>query len=135
MDLFTDIFKRGYEQLHGRLSGPMQFRLVIQPIVAAFLAIRAGVRDAREGRPPFLWALITVSLERRERWRSAWKDIRRVFFFAVAIDAIYQLIELRAFYIVQAIIVAFVLAIIPYAILRGIVTRVTRLIHKAKRKR
>jgi hypothetical protein len=128
------MFKRGYEQLHGRLSGPMQFRLWIQPIMAALLAIRAGVRDAREGKPAFLWALITISAERRERWRSAWKDIRRVFFFAIAIDAIYQIIELRAFYIVQAIIVAFVLAIVPYVMLRGIVRRVTRLIDKAKRK-
>jgi hypothetical protein len=30
----------------------MTFRLILQPAMAVFLAIRAGLRDAREGKPP-----------------------------------------------------------------------------------
>ncbi len=44
--------------VHGP-TGPLKFRFVVQPLVAAVLALRAGIRDAREGRAPFLWALLT----------------------------------------------------------------------------
>jgi hypothetical protein len=40
------------ENLIGRSEGPMTFRLILQPAMAVFLAIRAGLRDAREGKPP-----------------------------------------------------------------------------------
>jgi len=46
-----EILNRFWENLAGRLSGPMNFRLVIQPTVAGILAIRAGLKDARGGRP------------------------------------------------------------------------------------
>jgi hypothetical protein len=35
-----------------RLTGPMKFRLVLQPVMAAFFAIRSGLEDARAGKPP-----------------------------------------------------------------------------------
>ena len=43
-------------QLVARVSGPMKFRLVLQPAMAAFLAIRSGLADAKAGRPPYFWA-------------------------------------------------------------------------------
>jgi hypothetical protein len=44
-----------WDMLIGREHGPLAFRLVLQPKVAALLAIRAGVRDAKAGRPPHGW--------------------------------------------------------------------------------
>jgi hypothetical protein len=35
------------------LSANSHFRIIIQPMVAAILAIRAGLRDARSGRPAY----------------------------------------------------------------------------------
>jgi len=96
------------------------------PTVVAMLAIRAGVKDAREGQPAFLWAIITVPARRRERFRSACKDVARIFVVALVLDTTYQLIVLRAFYILQALIVAVACAIMPYVLLRGPVGRMAR---------
>ena len=47
-----DIISRGWEALYAaRIGGPLTFRLLIQPVVAVFLGIRSGLKDAKEGRP------------------------------------------------------------------------------------
>lgn len=48
-----DIWMRFVEDLSDRVSGPMKFRLVLQPMMAAFFAIRSGLADARAGKPPY----------------------------------------------------------------------------------
>jgi len=63
----TDFLVRSWEQLVGRTSGPIKLRLILQPS-AAFLAVRAGLKDAREGRQPYLWACFTDSCHRRENY-------------------------------------------------------------------
>ena len=45
--------------LIGRLSGPLTPRLFLQPAVAIFLAVRDGVKDAREQRPPHFLRIVT----------------------------------------------------------------------------
>ena len=47
----------------------------------------------------------------------------KVFMLALALDVVYQIVELRFVYPGEAVIVAFLLAIVPYLILRGLVTR------------
>ena len=126
MEVIQEIFERGWEQLTGRDSGPLHLRFVIQPLIAALLAIRAGLRDARTGQPPIGWALLHLPSERRRLIRSGWKDISAPFIIAIVLDGIYQVIVFHAFYIFQALIIAFVLAVIPYALLRGATNRLTR---------
>ena len=92
MDAILEILSRGVEQLLGRASGPLHLRLVIMPTVVTFLAIRAGLRDAREGQPAFLWGIIANPTERRQRLLAAWKDITRIFIVAMVLDTVYQLI-------------------------------------------
>jgi hypothetical protein len=58
--------------------------------------------------------------------KDGWKSVGRVFILAVVLDVIYQIIVLRFVYPGEAIIVAFVLAIVPYLIVRGLVTRLAR---------
>jgi hypothetical protein len=41
-----ELLTRIWEMLIGREHGPLGFRVIIQPMVATFLAIRAGLRDA-----------------------------------------------------------------------------------------
>jgi hypothetical protein len=104
----------------------MYFRLLIQPATAIFLAIRAGWRDARQKKPAFLWEVVTNPAARRELIQSAWKDIGRLFIFAFLLDTAYQFIVFQYFYPVQALIVSFALAVVPYVLLRGPVTRLLR---------
>ena len=54
-----DIVTRFVTNLIGRLSGPLTPRLFLQPAAAIFLAVRDGVKDAREGRPPHFWRMVT----------------------------------------------------------------------------
>ena len=42
----SDIFIRLWNNLLGRITGPMNFRLIMQPLVAAGFAIWSGVKDA-----------------------------------------------------------------------------------------
>jgi hypothetical protein len=122
-----EFFSRVWEMLIGRVSGPLTFRLLMQPAVAVFLAIRVGLRDAREGRPPyFFWSVFTNPARRPELLRLVWQDIGKVFMVAVALDVIYESIVYRWVYPGQALIVATVLAIIPYLLIRGPVTRLAR---------
>jgi hypothetical protein len=119
----SDIFIRLWNNLIGRITGPMNFRLIMQPLVAAGFAIWSGVKDARAGRPAFLWTVVTDPARRSVLLRGAWKDVGKVFIFAVILDAIYQLIQLRAVHLLELLIVAPTLAFVPYVLLRGPVTR------------
>lgn len=121
-----DFLARSADMLLGRWDGPMSFRLLVQPLVAALLAVRAGARDAREGRAPFLWELLVLRQRRAELLREAAKDIGRVFVVAIVLDVAYELLVHRWVYPLQAVIVATVLAIVPYVLLRGPVTRLLR---------
>ena len=121
-----DMWVRFTSDMMARVSGPMTFRLVLQPAMAAFFAIRSGLADARAGRPPYFWTLLSDRAERAAMIKDGWKSVGRVFILAVVLDVVYQLYVLHFVYPVQAIAVAFILAIVPYLILRGLVTRVAR---------
>lgn len=124
-----DMFQHAWQNLIGRVTGPMKFRLVLQPLVAIFFAIRAGIRDARQGRPAFLWTAITDKSQRRALFRSAWADTGKIFIVACIIDVIYQILELNRVHIVGMLFVAAVLALLPYAIIRGPVSRLVKLFY------
>jgi hypothetical protein len=46
-----EYLRRIWEMHVGRAYGPLSFRFITQPVVAAALAIRAGLQDARAGAP------------------------------------------------------------------------------------
>ncbi len=123
-----DIFTRFFEHLVGRaeLDAPMKFRLILQPVMAVIAAVRSGLKDAKSGKPPYFWALFTDSAHRAAMLRDGWKSIGRVFILGIVMDVIYQIIVFRRFYPVEAITVAAILAIVPYLLLRGPVTRIAR---------
>jgi len=109
-----------------RVSGPMKFRLVMQPLMAIIIAIRGGLLDARSGRPPYLLTLATDSAQRIELLRDGWKNVGRVALLAIALDTVYQLIVLHRVYPGEAVIVSFLLAVMPYVMVRGITNRIAR---------
>ena len=120
-----DMWTRIGSQLIARVSGPMKFRLVLQPCMAVFFAVRAGLADARAGKPPYFRGLLHPG-ERVDMLKDGWKSVGRVFILALVLDAVYQIIVIRFVYPGEMIIVAFVLAILPYLIVRGLVTRLAR---------
>jgi len=121
-----DTWVRVANDLVAGVSGPMSFRLVLQPAMAVFFAIRSGLADARNGRPPYFWALVSGRAPREAMVEEGWKSVGRVFILAVVLDIVYQLYVLRFVYPMEAIAVAFILAIVPYLVVRGLVTRLAR---------
>jgi hypothetical protein len=121
-----DMWTRVGNHLVDRISGPLKFRLVLQPAMAIFLAIRSGLADARAGKPPYFWSLFWDHTHRADRLKEGWKSIGKVFILALLLDVVYQVIVSRFVYPGEAIIVAFVLAVVPYLIVRGPVTRLAR---------
>jgi len=130
MDAILDLLSRNVEQLLGRASGPLNFRLVMMPIVVTVLAIRAHLRDVREGKPIFFGAFITSPTERKRLFRSGLKDFGRVFIFACVLDTTYQILVFRSFFPIEMLIVAVVCAIVPYFLIRGPVTRLVYILQQ-----
>lgn len=75
--------------------------------------------------PPFGWSVATRSGQRKGLVREGWTDVGRLFFAAVIIDVIYQIIVFRAIYPGQALIVATFLAIPTYVVVRGLSNRLS----------
>ena len=121
----VEIFSRAFENLVGRTEGPMKLRLIFQPLMACLLAAKAGKRDAREGRAPYFWAIVSDADHRRFLLREGWKNIAKVFVASVVLDAVYQLIQLHTVYAGEAIVVGILLALVPYLLVRGLVTRLS----------
>jgi hypothetical protein len=97
---------RVLEDLIGCWDGPFVFRLILQPTTAAILAVRAGLRDARAGRPANGWAILTDSAHCGDLLREGWKDVARLFVVAILVDVIYEIIAFRRIYPIQPLIVA-----------------------------
>src|SRR5574342_453053 len=99
-----------WEDIAGRLGGLMKLRFILQPTMAAIFAIRAGLKDAREGKAPSFWAIISNPAHRSDLLRQGWEAVSKVFVMAVIMDAIYQYVAFRWFYPAEALVVAFSLA-------------------------
>ncbi|MGO9377334.1 MAG: hypothetical protein ACLP29_02135 [Dissulfurispiraceae bacterium] len=125
---------RFWENLIGRVGGPLTFRLMLQPIMVAIIAVRAGLKDAREGRPPYTWAVFTDPVDRGKLLRDGWKAVGKVFVLAVIIDILYQVVVHQWFYPLETLIVGAILALLPYLVIRGPVNRIARRWHRGNRK-
>jgi len=121
-----EFFTRVLTGLSDRVGGPMTFRIILQPLMAGLLAMRAGLKDAREGRPPYLWTILTDSTQRVALVREGWKAVARIFVLAIVMDVIYQWIVRRWIYPGETLIVAVALAVFPYLLLRGPINRLAR---------
>jgi hypothetical protein len=123
-DPMEEMLKRILVNLGGRVDGPFAFRLILQPLVATFFAIRAGFRDARTGRPAYAWSVCFQRGHARELLKEGWKDVARVFFVAVIVDLIYEIVVFRRLYPSESLIVAAILALLPYFLMRGPANRI-----------
>jgi hypothetical protein len=110
MDEIT-IWMRVVQNLIDRITGPMNLRFILQPVMASVFAIIAGLRDAKAGRPPYFWSLIKGQ-NRQADIKEGWKSVGKVIIVALALDIIYQVIILHFVYPGEAVIIAFVIVIL-----------------------
>jgi hypothetical protein len=127
-----EMFTRAWNNLLARDSGPLHFRLFLQPLVATILAIRAGWADAWAGRPIYFSTLVREPAKARAMLRNLWKFVGKIFLVAVALDVVYQLIVLQWIYPVETLIVAMMLALVPCLVARAIGNRVVTLLRQRR---
>jgi hypothetical protein len=130
--MLSETLARGWENLVARFGGPMSFRLLVQPAVAIFFAVRAGIRDAREGNPTFLGCALSNLRSWSPRMRQSWRDVGTIFIIALILDAIYQLVVQSGIFALELLIMATLLALVPYMIVRDLASRVARWIGVGK---
>ena len=122
----AEVRARIWENLLERPSGPMWFRFILQPVMAALAALHDGAEDARLGRSPYLWTLLTDASARIGRLREGVIANARVLLLGLVMDTIYQFLEFKAFYPGEAVVVTLLLAFLPYLLLRGPCERIAR---------
>ena len=118
--------QRLWGDLVDRPSGPMRFRFILQPIMASIAAIRDCITDARAGRSPYFWTVLSNPQERVARLREGLNATARIILLGLAMDVVYQIVALKTFYPGEALIMALVLAFVPYFLIRGPAERIAR---------
>ena len=128
MEGFVHDVMRFYTDLVGRAEGPMTFRFFLQPTMAFLAALRDGIKDARAGREQY-WTYLRHAQpeERKAAWRQGVTATTRILLLGVAMDVIYQLKVFGDFSRpLETLVIAILLAFVPYLLLRGPVTRIAR---------
>lgn len=128
-----EVHQRFWSDMFARVGGPMTFRFVLQPSMAAIAALHDGLRDTREGHKSFFWTAWFDRSQQTGRLREGLTSVARVLLLGICMDVIYQFKELDTFYPAEAAVVAILLAVVPYFIFRWIVEIVARrwFAHKA----
>jgi hypothetical protein len=124
--LSLEVQQRFWTNIFDRFSGPMTFRVFLQPTMAFIAALHDGLKDARGVHKSFFWSAWFDRSLPTGRLREGLISVARVLFLGISMDFIYQLRELDAFYPAEAAVIAILLAVIPYFIFRWIVEVVAR---------
>ncbi len=118
-----DFLSRFFGSFLPRLDGPLHFRFFMQPAMAIIFAVIDGIKDAKLGRPAYLWTMVKNPDQRRDLMKLGWKRFGKIFILAVVLDVIYQIKVNHWWYPGETLVVAIVLAVLPYLIVRGPVNR------------
>jgi hypothetical protein len=118
--------QRLWQNLLERPGGPMTFRFVLQPTMAAIAALIDGLRDARTGSSPYLASILTDPKNRYANLHEGLISTARIILLGVVMDVIYQFVEFGTFFPGETAIIAILLAFVPYLLLRGPLARLAR---------
>jgi len=122
----SETLRRFWHDLVERPDAPMRCRFYLQPLMAAIAVIHDGREDARDGRSPYFMTVLRNPQERVGRLREGLNATARIILLGLVMDVIYQLLVLKTFYPNEALVVALLLAFVPYVIIRGLVLRIAR---------
>jgi len=116
-------FLSALSDLWARTQGPMWIRLVLQPAVAVFFGVRAGLKNARDAAE----AGDFPDADHRARMRrQGWKDVGVVAIAGGLLDLVFQWMVLHAIHPIETLVVVLVIVLLPYHIVRTVVARVAR---------
>ena len=107
-----------------RFTGPMGFRLIMQPLVMILFGIRDGLLDAKAGNPPIIRDLLFNPEGRRRDFQSALAALLKPIIFATILDMVAQQLIFKHIYPLRALFVGTVLMGVPYALTRGATNRI-----------
>ena len=79
---------------------------------------------AKTNRP--FWAVLSNPHSRPTRLRQSWGDVGKVFIVALILDSIYQVVVHAGIFTLELVVTATLLALVPYVVSRGLVTRIAR---------
>ena len=119
--LFTRHF---FKDIAARLSGAGRLRFLFQPAVAILLGSRDGLKDARAGLPPYLWALAFHSKHRQEFLRSTYLSVRDLVAISILLDILSQFLIFHDVHPGAAIVLGPVLIGVPFAVSRSLANRI-----------
>jgi hypothetical protein len=118
--------KQFFEDMLARLSGAGRLRFILQPTVALIIGIRDGIKDSRDGCPPFLLGLVSHRARRTELLRSAFTSVRDLVAVAIILDVISQFLIFDDVHPGAALVLGPVLIAVPYSISRALANRISR---------
>lgn len=115
----AEAHRRLWQDIFDRPGGPMSFRFILQPLMAAIAAFHDGAKDARLGRAPYLTRLVSGSGDRSDLLGEAVISTGRILLLGLVMDGIYQFVVLKTFYPGEMVVITLALALVPYLLLRG----------------
>jgi len=124
--LFTEpgVWRRFWTDLVERPTSAMSFRFLLQPVMATIAAWKDGKKDASSGRSPYFWTVLTDPTKRRNRLKEGLQATGKILAIGLLMDLAYQGFVLKHFYPIEGIVIAILLAFVPYLILRGVFARI-----------
>jgi hypothetical protein len=102
--LSAEVHQRIWKDIAERPAGPMSFRFLLQPIMAGVAALHDGINDARLGRDPYFWTVLTDARQRGGRVREGLVSTGRIVLLGLAMDIIYQARVFDTFYPGEAVV-------------------------------
>jgi hypothetical protein len=127
MYVFSEKF---LDDLAARVTGPMSFRFIVQPLVAVFLGFRDGRMDAKAGTPPFIFDILFRPADRKRQLGSAFHRLLTPIIVATVLDAIAQYLIFKHVRPLPALLVGTFLMGLPYSLARGLTNRVVTALHR-----
>jgi hypothetical protein len=94
--------------------------------MAAIAAIHDVVKLLRAGRAPTVQTVADTPGRRVQLLREGLNATARIILLGLAMDLIYQLLVFKAFYPVEALIIAVLLAFVPYLLVRVLLAPIAR---------
>jgi hypothetical protein len=122
----SEVNDRLWTDIGGRAHGPMRFRYVLQPTMAAIAALHDGIDDVRRGHKAFFWTALLDRTQPTGRLREGLNSTTRILLLGICMDVIYQHRALHSFYPAEAVLFALLLAVLPYFVFRWTVEHVAR---------
>jgi hypothetical protein len=122
----AEVHQRIWRDIAERPGGPMSFRFLLQPTMALIAALHDGIQDAGAHRTPYLRAILREPAERGDRLREGLFATARLILLGLGMDAVYQWRVLGTFYPGEALLITFLLAVVPYLVLRGPISVIAR---------